>query len=564
MNLSKLTQLVLAVLILSFQLPLFFGLGPSSTDAAIPFTPTSDFNGDGFADLAIGAPFETIGTGSTGVQFAGAVSVFYGSANRLGGSTTIADQFWHQNTAGILDSAEGQDHFGTALASGDFNGDGFSDLAIGVADEDVGTINGAGAVNVIYGSSTGLKSAGNQLWTQNSAGILDTAETGDAFGARLAAGDFNGDGRADLAINSQFEKIGTVNNAGAVNVIYGSSSGLASTGNQFWHQDSPNILEVVEEGDFFGRVGTGYFNGDGFADLAIGVLGESINVSGNNIVGGAVNVIYGSSTGLKSAGNQLWTQNSPGILDAAENNDEFGFSVAGGDFNSDGNDDLAVGVFREDIPGVSSGDNDAGAVNVIYGSSTGLKSAGNQLWTQNSAGIKDASEVADLFGYSLNSNDFDGDGHADLAIGSREWIESANPLAFEGGAVNVIYGSSSGLASAGNQVWNQQSPGIEDNSEDDDFFGQSLASGDFDNNGFADLAIGVIGEDIEGRPSGTLFNAGAVHALYSFTATGLSSTSDQFLLQDSGAVPSVPDSLSENFDSLGSSSSGATSGAESS
>ena len=61
------------------------------------------------------------------------------------------------------------------MATGDFNGDGFDDLAVGRADEDVGAVADAGTVNVLYGSATGLISTGNQLWTQNSGGVLDAS-----------------------------------------------------------------------------------------------------------------------------------------------------------------------------------------------------------------------------------------------------------------------------------------------------------------------------------------------------------------------------------------------------
>jgi len=67
----------------------------------------------------------------------------------------------------------------------DFNGDGFADLAIGAAGEDVGAATDAGAVNVQYGSSTGLPGPGGQLFTQNSPGVGGTAESGDGFGSAL-------------------------------------------------------------------------------------------------------------------------------------------------------------------------------------------------------------------------------------------------------------------------------------------------------------------------------------------------------------------------------------------
>ena len=105
-----------------------------------------DFNGDGFGDLAIGIPGEDVG----GDQDAGAVTIIYGSTNGLTAiatATVPASQFWSQDTTGILDSAEPGDSFGSALAAGDFDDDGFSDLAIGVPGEDAsdGTLN-VGAV----------------------------------------------------------------------------------------------------------------------------------------------------------------------------------------------------------------------------------------------------------------------------------------------------------------------------------------------------------------------------------------------------------------------------------
>jgi FG-GAP repeat len=134
----------------------------------------------------------------------------------------------------------------------DFNGDGFADLAVGVPDEDVGTITNAGAVNVLYGSGTGLSAAGNQLWHQDSGGILDGAEADDIFGWALAAGDFNGDGFADLAVGVPGESVGTISFAGVVNVLYGSGSGLSATGNQLWHQDRSGVADVAEADDHFG------------------------------------------------------------------------------------------------------------------------------------------------------------------------------------------------------------------------------------------------------------------------------------------------------------------------
>ncbi len=205
-----------------------------------------DYNNDGKADLAIGAHLENIG----GIKNAGIVHVLYGDS--IGGITPWGNTLWHQNTTGILDSAEKGDQFSRALSSGDFNGDGACDLAIGVPFENVSGKADGGVVNVLYGSSTGIVSAGNQLWHQNSAGIRNSVQAKDRFGWSLAAGDFNGDKKDDLAIGVPLEDFTSASNAGAVSVIYGSTSGLTSVADDFWHQNSGGIKDIAEFNDQFG------------------------------------------------------------------------------------------------------------------------------------------------------------------------------------------------------------------------------------------------------------------------------------------------------------------------
>lgn len=168
----------------------------------------------------------------------------------------------------------------------DFNGDGFSDLAAGVSGEDFGNYDG-GAVNVIYGSSTGLLPAGsdtvptNQFWSPNSPGMFDGAQ-GGGFGFALAAGDFNSDGFADLAVGDPSESshslIGSWAGSGAVYIIYGTAAGLQANDpdDQFWSVEVPDFEYVSDNSEnSFGSVLTvGDFNGDNFDDLAIGAPGE--------------------------------------------------------------------------------------------------------------------------------------------------------------------------------------------------------------------------------------------------------------------------------------------------
>jgi hypothetical protein len=136
----------------------------------------------------------------------------------------------------------------------DFNHDGFADLAVGVPAEDVGGMIDAGAVNVLYGSATGLSGAGSQYFTQDTPGVGSSAEASDEFGLALAAGDFNHDGFADLAVGVPGEDVGATTDAGAVNVLYGSAGGLSSAGSQLFTQDTQGVGSSPEGFDRFGSV----------------------------------------------------------------------------------------------------------------------------------------------------------------------------------------------------------------------------------------------------------------------------------------------------------------------
>jgi hypothetical protein len=479
----------------------------------------ADFNGDGYDDLAIGA----YGANDYGLADVGAVHVLYGSAAGLDADRL---QVWTQDSVDVVDEVEERDLFGYSLAGGDFNGDGYDDLAIGAPGESLlgggpgDFFSPVGVVYVLFGSTEGLTGSNSQFWSQDSEGIADRAEVGDRFGEVLGAGDFNGDRIADLAIGVPFEDFG----AGAVHVLHGSSLGLTAEGSQFWSEDSPGIASDPDDAERFGSsLAAGDFNNDSRNDLAIGAPGATDTAGG-----GAVHVLYSAiSGGLSAASSQYWTQDNPGIADTSEVGDEFGFSLAAGDFNGDKRADLAIGVPYEDLGGGSSAIVDAGAVHVLYGTtSVGLSSASSQFWTQDRYGIADSCEADDQFGFALAAGDFNRDKRADLAIGVPfEDLSVGGAVILNTGAVQVLYGSLGGLSAAFNQFWTQDSVGIADSSEGFERFGSQLTVGDFNGDGRADLVISAPFESVTDPENGV------VHVLYG-TSRRLSATASQLWSQE--------------------------------
>ncbi len=424
---------------------------------------SGDFNRDGHADLAIGAPFDRVGKTS----MAGAVNVLYGSKRGL--SATDGQRL---SQASVPGKPESYDRFGANLASGDFNADGYWDLAIAVPGEDLGGVFDAGIVQVVYGGPNGLVVTASTVLTRSMSGSPDFAS--QAFGLSVVAGDIDGDGRADLAVGAPDVSCTSslcVTSGGDVTVFYGTPTGLGDRVER-WSQDSPGIEDEAESDDQFGSaVAIGDFNADGFGDLAVGAIYEWVGpciglyAPGCNPGHGAVSVIYGSADGLTADGNQFWHADVPGVPGALGVVDLFGRSLAAGDFDGDGADDLAIGVpFDGDL---------RGAVIVLRGSAdAGLTADGAQRWTQASPGVPGKRAQDDEFGSSLASADYGRSGRDDLAIGVPG--EEVGHV-WRAGMVNVLFGRATGLSGRHAQGWSQESPGIKGHAERYDGFGWSLA-----------------------------------------------------------------------------------------
>lgn len=471
-----------------------------SPKAVLYLTPAGGDLHDPFADLVVGVPHEDIFELDADFEDVGIFHLIYSYPQGLGAQDT---EIWNQDMEFSQDEVERGDGFGFALATGDFNGDGLYDLAVGVPFEDIemgfSEKRSAGAVHVIYGSSSGgFTTANNQFWHQDSPNVPGTAEQYDNFGKSLAVGNFNGDDYDDLAIGVSFEdfEYGTVlENGGSVIVMYGSAGGLNPTAvleSQMWHQDSDDgvpIKDAVEAYDIFGHaLAAGDFDNDNYDDLAVGAPGEDSAVK-NEI--GVVHVIYGTEDGLSAARNQQWEQYDWGGSAESEDGDFFGFSLAVGNFGGNIFDDLAIGVPTEDIevsPGISI--EDAGAVNVLFGSENGLDDAEVRFAFQDGEDIEETAEEGDEFGYSVAAVDFHGRGLDYLVVGVP-YEDLGDPLVKDAGALHVLtLYAHGGFLSSPSHFFHQGRGNIPDELEFEDKFGNTLVGGDFNGDGEEELAVG--------------------------------------------------------------------------
>ena len=339
----------------------------------------------------------------------------------------------------------------------------------------------------------GLSEVGAQ-WFDNEDLVFYGPEVGDHFAAALAAGDFNGDGADDLAtgIPDDDEIGGGCTDCGMVVIRYGGEGGLAGgLATTVLHQGLAGSPRDAFEGNRFGAaLAAGDFNHDLYDDLAVGVPGN----------GGVVQIYYGSPSGLQTDNAQVlyhylaYFNYCDGI--------DFGAALAVGDFDHDLYADLVVGAPNDCVENEEDEDIRSGVVYVAHGHELGLVPFDGYWISQDSPGIADEIEEGDQFGRAVAAGDFNADTFDDLAIGVA--AEGTN------GAIEIVMGSEFGLIFANSVFWEPGALG--EVPEDGDRLGFSLASGDFDADGYADLAIGNPSEDL--GAANEKFDAGSIVVAY--------------------------------------------------
>lgn len=446
----------------------------------------SDFNCDGYSDLAVGAPGETVGATATGI-----VQVFFGSdAGLAPGATTLS--IGVGGTPGI---AAAGDRFGHFIATGNLDDDTCADLVVSATGVDVGPTVDTGAVYIFYGSSSGFAMQRTDRITRGSAGVPGANQTAANFGYALAVGDANGDFAEDLAIGAPLDDVNGVTDVGSVTVINAPGNAGNTFSAQWFRQGTNNVVGLPTAGDRFGSaLSFGNFVVQNVSDfsneLAIGVPGKELGTIANS---GSVVMLQASASGLAGVGSVAITQSSAGVPGLDEAGDAFGSSLASGLLlGNDEHDDLAIGAPTEDVYAIA----DAGSVTVLGGSTSGLASGTSPLGVLISQGygnMPDLAEAGDQFGLSLHAASFSATtSNSDLVIGApRENVGAV----VDAGMIMLVRNTNGSISASGAARIAQGLAGVPSVPETSDLFGLRLSSGDFRGLGANDLAIGVPLED---------------------------------------------------------------------
>ncbi|MQY15177.1 hypothetical protein SRB5_53550 [Streptomyces sp. RB5] len=347
---------------------------PGSSEAGDSFgasTSWGDINGDGRADLAVGAP----GEDDTSNTDSGAVSLFYGSATGLTADPT------HRLTP--VASRTSGDRCGEALTVGDFTADGHADVLVFCpgsyqtwwVDGATGTVQSTAPAQAPEAASAPLSATG---------------------AAAATAADVDKDGYVDAVVTFR-QWDGT----SPLYVLPGSPDGPTT--------DTAYVLDNAGGASLT----TGDLNKDTYPDVIVG--------QPDDVTGGRITAYYGSATGLDTTRTTVIDQETTGVPGASETGDDMGASVSAGDVNHDGYTDVLTGAPGEDIAVDTVDTPDTGTSLLLYGSATGLTGTNSRALNQDesdtSGSITGSAEPGDTTGTATALLDATGDGYADIALG---------------------------------------------------------------------------------------------------------------------------------------------------
>ena len=298
-----------------------------------------DLGGDGTLELAVGTEWNDDG----GINRGAVWIVSLDAAGRVTAESKIS-----QTSGGFAGTLTNNGRFGRSVASlGDLDGDGVTDLAVGVDMDDDGGAD-AGAVWVLFLAPDGTVRASQKI-SATSGGFAGALLAGDHFGSALAAlGDLDGDGVSDLAVGAEYDDQ-VASSAGAVWVLFLNADGTVKSHTRL---AVANGLSIAGNDRFGSSLAVaGDLDGDGIAELVVGAVGDD---DGASQAGAAW---IGSMTAAGSA--SAWTKISAtqgGLFGPLALADRFGSSVAPlGDLNGDGDLALAVGADGCDAGGLDRG-----------------------------------------------------------------------------------------------------------------------------------------------------------------------------------------------------------------
>jgi hypothetical protein len=428
-----------------------------------------DVNGDGYADVIVGAPWYDAGESAGGAAF-----IFLGSTSGIadGDPTTAHAQ---------LESDQIGASLGFSVAgAGDVNGDGYADIIVGTHAYNAGQEN-EGAAFVFLGSASGIAD-GNPTTAH---ARLESDQIGGYLGVSVAgAGDVNGDGYDDVIVGAHAYDTDEPSE-GAAFVFLGSASGIADGNPSTAHAQLESNQVNADLGTSV--AGAGDVNGDGYADVIVGAPDFD---SGEENEGAAF-VFLGSASGIADGD----PSNAHAQLESNQAHAFLGLSVAGaGDVNGDGYADVIVGAYWYDA-----GETDEGAAFLFLGSASGIPdgnpSTAHAQLESDQANAESGNSVA-------GAGDVNGDGYADVIVGARLYDTAEG----NEGAAFVYLGGASGIA-AGLAIGDPATAHAQLESDQTDAnLGRSVAAaGDVNGDGFTDVIVGAPNYDAGQANEGAAF-----------------------------------------------------------